>query len=115
MLHPAAVFSLLSACTWQRGYMQWTSNGQKICIIYADGAVIVGSVDGNRLWGKELDMGLLKVEWAPDGRRFVLVRLLGFTWYVRSPVRSCNLVDGLRLALIQGGSCYTTTSPPSTP
>lgn len=48
---------------------QWTSNGQKICIIYADGAVIVGSVDGNRLWGKELDMGLQNVEWSPDGRR----------------------------------------------
>ena len=30
--------------------MQWTADGQKICIIYEDGAVIVGSVDGNRLW-----------------------------------------------------------------
>ncbi|CAB1118236.1 unnamed protein product [Ectocarpus sp. CCAP 1310/34] len=49
--------------------MKWTSDGQKICIIYADGAVIVGSVDGNRLWGKELDMGLQNVEWSPDGRR----------------------------------------------
>lgn len=48
---------------------QWTSNGQKICIIYEDGAVIVGSVDGNRLWGKELDIGLRNVEWSPDGRR----------------------------------------------
>lgn len=54
-------------------FLQWTSNGQKICIIYADGAVIVGSVDGNRLWGKELDIGLQKVEWSPDGRRSVLV------------------------------------------
>lgn len=49
---------------------QWTSNGQKICIIYADGAVIVGSVDGNRLWGKELETGLQNVEWSPDGRRY---------------------------------------------
>ncbi|CAM9127009.1 unnamed protein product, partial [Sphacelaria rigidula] len=57
--------------------MKWTSNGQKICIIYADGAVIVGSVDGNRLWGKELDMGLLKVEWAPDGRRILFVTTTG--------------------------------------
>ncbi len=32
--------------------MKWTANGEKICIIYEDGAVIVGSVDGNRLWGK---------------------------------------------------------------
>ena len=28
--------------------MKWTSDGQRICIIYEDGAVIVGSVDGNR-------------------------------------------------------------------
>ena len=34
--------------------MKWTADGQKICIVYEDGAVIVGSVDGNRLWGKEL-------------------------------------------------------------
>lgn len=34
--------------------MKWTGDGQKICIIYEDGAVIVGSVDGNRLWGKEV-------------------------------------------------------------
>ena len=29
--------------------MKWTADGQKICIVYEDGAVIVGSVDGNRL------------------------------------------------------------------
>lgn len=34
--------------------MAWSSDGQRICIIYDDGAIIVGSVDGNRLWGKEL-------------------------------------------------------------
>ena len=34
--------------------MKWTADGSKICIVYADGAVIVGSVDGNRLWGKEV-------------------------------------------------------------
>ena len=38
--------------------MKWTPNGEKICIIYDDGAVIVGSVEGNRLWGKELKMRL---------------------------------------------------------
>ena len=49
--------------------MSWTYDGQKICIVYEDGAVIVGSVDGNRLWGKELKgMRLSQVEWSPDGQ-----------------------------------------------
>ena len=30
--------------------------------------VIVGSADGNRLWGKELKVQLIQVEWSPDGR-----------------------------------------------
>lgn len=47
--------------------MSWTADGQRICIIYEDGAVIVGSVDGNRLWGKELKLQLSHVEWSPDG------------------------------------------------
>lgn len=53
--------------------MKWTVDGKKICIIYADGAVIVGSVDGNRLWGKELNMPLLLVEWSPDGKYIFFV------------------------------------------
>ena len=36
-----------------------------------DGAVIVGSVDGNRLWGKELKLQLSHVEWSPDGRNIL--------------------------------------------
>lgn len=28
--------------------MSWNADGQKICIVYEDGAVIVGSVDGIR-------------------------------------------------------------------
>lgn len=46
--------------------MKWTSDGKKICIVYEDGAVIVGSVDGNRLWGKEFNMSLHFVQWSPD-------------------------------------------------
>jgi len=34
--------------------MSWNADGQKICIGYEDGAVIVGTVDGNRVWGKDL-------------------------------------------------------------
>lgn len=49
--------------------MSWTSDGQKICIVYEDGAVIVGSVDGNRIWGKELkNTSLSAVQWSPDNR-----------------------------------------------
>ncbi|XP_070533961.1 WD repeat-containing protein 35-like isoform X2 [Ptychodera flava] len=49
--------------------MAWNADGQKICIVYEDGAVIVGSVDGNRIWGKELKgMQLCHVEWSPDAK-----------------------------------------------
>lgn len=49
--------------------MSWTNDGQKICIVYEDGAVIVGSVDGNRIWGKEIkNTTLSAVQWSPDNR-----------------------------------------------
>ncbi|XP_066155495.1 WD repeat-containing protein 35 [Euwallacea fornicatus] len=49
--------------------MDWSSDGQKICIIYEDGAVIVGCVGGNRIWGKELKhVPLCGVQWSPDGK-----------------------------------------------
>ena len=33
------------------------------------GAIIVGSVDGNRIWGKELKgVQLVQVAWSPDSR-----------------------------------------------
>ena len=52
--------------------MHWNADGQKICIIYDDGAVIVGSVDGNRIWGKELKgMQLHKVAWSPDSKKIL--------------------------------------------
>ncbi|XP_048453080.1 WD repeat-containing protein 35 [Rhincodon typus] len=49
--------------------MSWNADGQKICIVYEDGAVIVGSVDGNRIWGKELKgLQLTQVAWSPDSK-----------------------------------------------
>ena len=49
--------------------MAWNTDGQRICIVYEDGAVIVGSVDGNRIWGKEIkNVTLAGVCWAPDSR-----------------------------------------------
>ena len=55
--------------------MKWTADGRKICIIYEDGAVIVGSVDGNRLWGKELNLALKYVEWSPDSKLILFVTM----------------------------------------
>jgi WD repeat-containing protein 35 len=48
--------------------MRWSPAGDRICIAYADGAVIMGSADGVRLWGKELGLPLTHVQWSPDGR-----------------------------------------------
>ena len=49
--------------------MAWNTDGQRICIVYEDGAVIVGSVDGNRIWGKEIkNVTLTGVCWSPDSR-----------------------------------------------
>lgn len=52
--------------------MAWSSDGQRICIVYDDGAIIVGSVDGNRIWSKDLKMASLSgVQWSPDGKLLV--------------------------------------------
>ncbi|XP_077008272.1 WD repeat-containing protein 35 isoform X1 [Tamandua tetradactyla] len=49
--------------------MSWSADGQKICIVYEDGAVIVGSVDGNRIWGKDLKgIQLCHVAWSADSK-----------------------------------------------
>jgi len=53
--------------------MKWTSDGTKICIVYEDGAVIVGDVNGNRIWGKELEFQLSLLEWSPDNRFILFV------------------------------------------
>jgi len=55
--------------------MKWARDGQRICIAYEDGHVIVGSVDGNRLWGKELELELCFLEWSPDGRSLLFATL----------------------------------------
>jgi WD repeat-containing protein 35 len=48
--------------------MKWRANGSEICIVYEDGTVIVGGVDGNRLWSREVAAKLTLLEWSPDGR-----------------------------------------------
>ena len=45
----------------------------RLCFLALNaGAVIVGSVDGNRIWGKELkNIQLSNVEWSPDGKNII--------------------------------------------
>ncbi|XP_068148645.1 WD repeat-containing protein 35 [Drosophila tropicalis] len=58
--------------------MSWTSDGAKICIVYEDGAIIVGSVDGNRIFGKELkNTHLTDVQWSPDNRLILFALVNG--------------------------------------
>ena len=47
--------------------MQWSADGEKICIAYSDGNVICGSVDGQRLWGKAISQqAVTNLVWSPD-------------------------------------------------
>ncbi|KAI6243756.1 WD repeat-containing protein 35 [Aphelenchoides fujianensis] len=43
--------------------LKWSNNGTKIAIAYEDGQVIVGSVDGNRLWSKDIATQLTCLSW----------------------------------------------------
>ena len=45
--------------------------------------MICGSVDGNRLWGKELNIQLCLVEWSPDSRMILFC----------TPQGECHLYD----------------------
>lgn len=47
--------------------MAWNYDGSKIAIAYQDGQVIVGTMDGNRIWNKELPGTIATCEWSPDG------------------------------------------------
>lgn len=51
--------------------MAWNQDGSKICIVYEDGVVIVGTVDGNRIWGREIKASLVAVQWSPGGRSLI--------------------------------------------
>lgn len=57
--------------------MKWSADCQKICIVYEDGYVIVGTVDGQRLWGKEIKSQLAFVSWSPDGKNILFCTLNG--------------------------------------
>ncbi|VDM97214.1 unnamed protein product [Thelazia callipaeda] len=46
--------------------MAWSHDGHKIVIAYKDGQTIVGSVEGNRLWSRNIANDLLAVCWSRD-------------------------------------------------
>jgi len=57
--------------------LKWRSDGSQICIAYEDGLVIVGTVDGARLWSKEFGTRLTHLEWSPDGNYIVFATAEG--------------------------------------
>lgn len=58
--------------------MKWDKAGSRICIVYEDGAVVVGSVEGTRIWGKDIkSTNLVRVSWSPDGNYLLFVTLTG--------------------------------------
>lgn len=57
--------------------MKWSPDGTKIGIIYEDGHVIIGGVEGNRKWGKEFGIKLALLEWSPDSKMLLLGTLDG--------------------------------------
>ncbi|KAL3990454.1 hypothetical protein ACH3XW_31845 [Acanthocheilonema viteae] len=46
--------------------MAWSHNGTKIAIAYEDGQAIIGSVDGSRLWNKNIASNLVTLCWSGD-------------------------------------------------
>ncbi|RWS29879.1 WD repeat-containing protein 35-like isoform X1 [Leptotrombidium deliense] len=90
--------------------MAWTADGMKICIAYEDGAIIVGSVDGNRLWGKDIkSIKLSCVEWSPDGK----ILLFGSVEHqVHAYDQFGNFISKVPLPAIEGvyGRSYHSTT-----
>lgn len=48
--------------------MRWSPDGTKVGIIYEDGHVIVGGVEGSRKWGRDFKHRLCLLEWSPDSQ-----------------------------------------------
>ena len=51
--------------------MSWSQDGLMVAILFEEGSIIVGSVDGNRLWGKELKTRAAHCEWSPDNKLLI--------------------------------------------
>ncbi|CAF0786125.1 unnamed protein product [Didymodactylos carnosus] len=87
--------------------MKWNSNGQMICIGHEDGNIIVGSVEGTRIAGKELkNQKLTKVEWSPDSR----LLLFGFAnGEIHIYDSKLNYLSHLQIFCLREGTSNTTT------
>ena len=57
--------------------ISWSHDGEKICIIYSDGAIIMGAVDGTRIWAKDSSETLANISWAPHDSSFLVGTLDG--------------------------------------
>lgn len=53
--------------------LKWTKRGKHIGIIYQDGNIVVGSVEGKRIWGQEVNVPLKKIAWCPENRTIIFV------------------------------------------
>lgn len=53
--------------------LQWSPNGERITVVYVNRMVIMGSVDGDRLWGKELNFNMECVQWSPDSKLLLMI------------------------------------------
>ena len=43
--------------------VKWSADGSKLCIQIDDGQTIVGSVDGEKLWAKNIEKSPHQIEW----------------------------------------------------
>ena len=52
--------------------LQWSGDGQTICIAYTDGQVMVGRIGGGRVWNKDLKIALHKVSFAQSRLVYII-------------------------------------------
>lgn len=43
--------------------IRWSNTGFNLCILIEDGQIIVGSVEGDRVWNKKINKVPVKMEW----------------------------------------------------
>ena len=55
--------------------MHWANgdDGKHICIAYSDGMVIVGCVEGTRIWGKNIGQSINSLCWSPSALQIIFV------------------------------------------